>query len=168
MICCTHNFDLGRGCMDDTELKNILFSIQSSIITLHGEVIENRNALHKEIADTKESLYESLHKEIADTKESLYESLHKEIADTKESLYESLHKEIADTKESLSSEMAYLRESVKKLEVTIENDIQVKISVLYDARMDEIRHRKENKETLEKTASLEMRVDNLERVIKAS
>ena len=40
-----------------------------------------------------------------------------------------------------------------------------KISALFDSRMDELRYRKENKETREKVFELDMRVDNLEKAI---
>lgn len=43
-----------------------------------------------------------------------------------------------------------------------------KIDALFDGRIDEIRHRKENIETNAKVADLEMRVDNLEKIVKAS
>lgn len=45
------------------------------------------------------------------------------------------------------------------------NEIDRKISALFDARMDELRYRKENKETREKVFELDMRVDNLEKAI---
>ena len=43
--------------------------------------------------------------------------------------------------------------------------IDRKISALFDSRMDELRYRKENKETREKVFELDMRVDNLEKAI---
>ena len=54
------------------------------------------------------------------------------------------------------------------IELTLENEINKKIDALFDGRIDEIRHRKENIETNAKVADLEMRVDNLEKIIKAS
>ena len=54
-----------------------------------------------------------------------------------------------------------LRNIINKLE----NEIDRKISALFDARMDELRYRKENKETREKVFELDMRVDNLEKAI---
>ena len=58
--------------------------------------------------------------------------------------------------------------SVKTIELKLENEIDRKISALFDARMDELRYRKENKETREKVFELDMRVDNLEKAIYAS
>ena len=40
-----------------------------------------------------------------------------------------------------------------------------KYAALFDSRMDELRYRKENKETREKVFELDMRVDNLEKAI---
>ncbi len=45
------------------------------------------------------------------------------------------------------------------------SDVNRKISALFDSRMDELRYRKENKETREKVFELDMRVDNLEKAI---
>ena len=45
------------------------------------------------------------------------------------------------------------------------SDAVTEISALFDARMDELRYRKENKETREKVFELDMRVDNLEKAI---
>ena len=39
---------------------------------------------------------------------------------------------------------------VKKVELKLENEIDRKISALFDAYIDELRYRKENKETREK------------------
>lgn len=85
---------------------------------------------------------------------------------------DSLHNEIVEVKDSLSEkiseEISEVKQSVRKLELTLENDISKKIDALFDGRIDEIRHRKENIETNAKVADLEMRVDNLEKIIKAS
>ena len=54
---------------------------------------------------------------------------------------------------------------VKTIELKLENEIDRKISALFDSRMDELRYRKENKETREKVFELDMRVDNLEKAI---
>ena len=59
-------------------------------------------------------------------------------------------------------------DSVHKIHLTLENETNRKISVLFDSRVDEIRHRQENAETREKVANLEMRVDNLEKTVIAS
>ena len=61
-----------------------------------------------------------------------------------------------------------LKGSVKTIELKLENEIDRKISALFDARMDELRYRKENKETREKVFELDMRVDNLEKSHHAS
>ena len=62
---------------------------------------------------------------------------------------------------NVKSDIKELQGSVKKIELKLENEIDRKISALFD----ELRYRKENKETREKVASLEMRVDNLEKVV---
>ena len=64
--------------------------------------------------------------------------------------------------------MDTLDDSVHKIHLTLENETNRKISVLFDSRVDEIRHRQENAETREKVANLEMRVDNLEKTVMAS
>ena len=66
---------------------------------------------------------------------------------------------------NVKSDIKELQGSVKKIELKLENEIDRKISALFDAYIDELRYRKENKETREKVASLEMRVDNLEKVV---
>nr|WP_207744052.1 hypothetical protein [Blautia wexlerae] len=66
---------------------------------------------------------------------------------------------------NMKSDIVQLRGSVKTIELKLENEIGRKISALFDARMDELRYRKENKETREKVFELDMRVDNLEKAI---
>ena len=66
---------------------------------------------------------------------------------------------------NMKSDIVQLRGSVKSIELKLENEIDRKISALFDARMDELRYRKENKETREKVFELDMRVDNLEKAI---
>ena len=66
---------------------------------------------------------------------------------------------------NVKSDIKELQGSVKKIELKLENEIDRKISALFDAHIDALRYRKENKETREKVASLEMRVDNLEKVV---
>ena len=66
---------------------------------------------------------------------------------------------------NVKSDIKELQGSVKKIELKLENEIDRKISALFDARMDELRYRKENKETREKVFELDMRVDNLEKAI---
>ena len=63
---------------------------------------------------------------------------------------------------NMKSDIVQLKGSVKTIELKLENEIDRKISALFDARMDELRYRKENKETREKVFELDMRVDNLE------
>ncbi len=70
--------------------------------------------------------------------------------------------------DKLESRMDTLDDSVHKIHLTLENETNRKISVLFDSRVDEIRHRQENAETREKVANLEMRVDNLEKTVMAS
>ena len=66
---------------------------------------------------------------------------------------------------NMKSDIVQLRGSVKTIELKLENEIGRKISALFDARMDELRYRKENKATREKVFELDMRVDNLEKAI---
>lgn len=66
---------------------------------------------------------------------------------------------------NMKSDIVQLRGSVKSIEFKLENEIDRKISALFDARMDELRYRKENNETREKVFELDMRVDNLEKAI---
>ena len=66
---------------------------------------------------------------------------------------------------NMKSDIVQLKGSVKTIELKLENEIDRKISALFDARMDELRYRKENKETREKIFELDMRVDNLEKAI---
>ena len=66
---------------------------------------------------------------------------------------------------NMKSDIVQLKGSVKTIELKLENKIDRKISALFDSRMDELRYRKENKETREKVFELDMRVDNLEKAI---
>lgn len=66
---------------------------------------------------------------------------------------------------NMKSDIVQLNGSVKTIELKLENEIDRKISALFDARMDELRYRKENKATREKVFELDMRVDNLEKAI---
>ena len=90
-------------------------------------------------------------------------SLHTEVTNTKNSL----HEEIMDTKKELQEQYNDLSRSVKNIEMTLEHKIAPKISALFDSRVDELRHRKENAETRKKVSDLEMRVDNLEKAFQA-
>ena len=62
---------------------------------------------------------------------------------------------------NMKSDIVQLKGSVKTIELKLENEIDRKISALFD----ELRYRKENKETREKVFELDMRVDNLEKAI---
>lgn len=69
---------------------------------------------------------------------------------------------------NLQNDMTEVKTSLKKIELTIELEANKKIDALFDGRVDEMRHRKENIEANAKVAYLEMRVDNLEKAFKAS
>ena len=76
--------------------------------------------------------------------------------------------DIANMKTDITNmklDIVQLKGSVKTIELKLENEIDRKISALFDSRMDELRYRKENKETREKVFELDMRVDNLEKAI---
>lgn len=126
--------------MEDTELRSILFSIQGSIIGLQSDMSDMKNdmaGMKTDIANMKT--------DIANMKTDIV-NMKADIINVK-----------TDIKE--------LQGSVKKIELKLENEIDRKISALFDAHIDELRYRKENKEIREKVASLEMRVDNLEKVV---
>lgn len=69
---------------------------------------------------------------------------------------------------NLQNDMTEVKTSLKKIELTIELETNKKIDALFDGRVDEMRHRKENIEANAKVADLEMRVDNLEKAFEAS
>ena len=112
--------------MEDAELRNILFSIQGSIVGFQNDMSDVKN----DIADMKT--------DIANMKTDIT---------------------------NMKSDIVQLKGSVKTIELKLENEIDRKISALFDSRMDELRYRKENKETREKVFELDMRVDNLEKAI---
>lgn len=66
---------------------------------------------------------------------------------------------------NMKADIRELQEDVKNIELKLENDVGRKISVLFDAHTDELRYRKENKETREIVNGLVMRVDNLEKSV---
>ena len=99
----------------DVELKDMLISIQKSIINLQNDMTDVKNTVSK-----------------------------------------------------LQNDMTDMKNKVNKIELTLENETNKKIDALFDGRVDEIRHRKENIETIAKVANLEMRVDNLEKAFKVS
>ena len=126
--------------MEDAELRNILFSIQGSIAGFQNDMSDVKN----DIADMKT--------DIANMKTDIT-NMKTDITNMKADIT------------NMKSDIVQLKGSVKTIELKLENEIDRKISALFDAHIDELRYRKENKETREKVASLEMRVDNLEKVV---
>ena len=126
--------------MEDTELRSILFSIQGSIIGLQSDMSDMKNdmaGMKTDIANMKTDIA-NMKTDITNMKADII---------------------------NVKSDIKELQGSVKKIELKLENEIDRKISALFDARMDELRYRKENKETREKVFELDMRVDNLEKAI---
>ena len=126
--------------MEDAELRNILFSIQGSIAGFQNDMSDVKN----DIADMRT--------DIANMKTDIT-NMKTDITNMKADIT------------NMKSDIVQLKGSVKTIELKLENEIDRKISALFDAHIDELRYRKENKETREKVASLEMRVDNLEKVV---
>ena len=126
--------------MEDAELRNILFSIQGSIAGFQNDMSDVKN----DIADMKT--------DIANMKTDIT-NMKADITNMKADIT------------NMKSDIVQLRGSVKTIELKLENEIGRKRSALFDARMDELRYRKENKETREKVFELDMRVDNLEKAI---
>ena len=133
--------------MEDAELRNILFSIQGSIAGFQNDMSDVKN----DIADMKT--------DIANMKTDIT-NMKADIANMKTDIT-NMKADITNMK----SDIVQLKGSVKTIELKLENEIDRKISALFDARMDELRYRKENKETREKVFELDMRVDNLEKAI---
>ena len=133
--------------MEDAELRNILFSIQGSIAGFQNDMSDVKN----DIADMKT--------DIANMKTDIT-NMKTEITNMKTDIT-NMKSDITNMK----SDIVQLKGSVKTIELKLENEIDRKISALFDARMDELRYRKENKETREKVFELDMRVDNLEKAI---
>lgn len=133
--------------MEDAELRNILFSIQGSIAGFQNDMSDVKN----DIADMKT--------DIANMKTDIT-NMKTDIANMKTDIT-NMKVDITNMK----SDIVQLKGSVKTIELKLENEIDRKISALFDARMDELRYRKENKETREKVFELDMRVDNLEKAI---
>ena len=126
--------------MEDAELRNILFSIQGSIAGFQNDMPDVKN----DIADMKTDIT-NMKTDITNMKADIT----------------NMKADITNMK----SDIVQLRGSVKTIELKLENEIGRKISALFDAHMDELRYRKENKETREKVFELDMRVDNLEKAI---
>ena len=126
--------------MEDAELRNILFSIQGSIAGFQNDMSDVKN----DIAGMKT--------DIANMKTDIT-NMKTDITNMKADIT------------NMKSDIVQLKGSVKIIELKLENEIDRKISALFDAHMDELRYRKENKETREKVIELDMRVDNLEKAI---
>ena len=126
--------------MEDAELRNILFSIQGSIAGFQNDMSDVKN----DIADMRT--------DIANMKTDIT-NMKADITNMKTDIT------------NMKSDIVRLKGSVKTIELKLENEIDRKISALFDAHMDELRYRKENKETREKVFELDMRVDNLEKAI---
>lgn len=126
--------------MEDAELRNILFSIQGSIAGFQNDMSDVKN----DIADMRT--------DIANMKTDIT-NMKADITNMKTDIT------------NMKSDIVQLKGSVKTIELKLENEIDRKISALFDAHMDELRYRKENKKTREKVFELDMRVDNLEKAI---
>ena len=133
--------------MEDAELRNILFSIQGSIAGFQNDMSDVKN----DIADMKTDIA-NMKTDIANMKTDIT-NMKADITNMKTDIT------------NMKSDIVQLKGSVKTIELKLENEIDRKISALFDARMDELRYRKENKETREKVFELDMRVDNLEKAI---
>ena len=133
--------------MEDAELRNILFSIQGSIAGFQNDMSDVKN----DIADMRTDIA-NMKTDITNMKADIT-NMKTDITNMK-----------ADVT-NMKSDIVQLKGSVKTIELKLENEIDRKISALFDARMDELRYRKENKETREKVFELDMRVDNLEKAI---
>ena len=133
--------------MEDAELRNILFSIQGSIAGFQNDMSDVKN----DIADMKTDIA-NMKTDITNMKADIT-NMKADITNMKTDIT------------NMKSDIVQLKGSVKTIELKLENEIDRKISALFDARMDELRYRKENKETREKVFELDMRVDNLEKAI---
>ena len=133
--------------MEDAELRNILFSIQGSIAGFQNDMSDVKN----DIADMKTDIA-NMKTDITNMKTDIT-NMKTDITNMKADIT------------NMKSDIVQLKGSVKTIELKLENEIDRKISALFDAHMDELRYRKENKETREKVFELDMRVDNLEKAI---
>ena len=133
--------------MEDAELRNILFSIQGSIVGFQNDMSDVKN----DIADMRTDIA-NMKTDITNMKTDIT-NMKTDITNMKADIT------------NMKSDIVQLKGSVKTIELKLENEIDRKISALFDARMDELRYRKENKETREKVFELDMRVDNLEKAI---
>ena len=133
--------------MEDAELRNILFSIQGSIAGFQNDMSDVKN----DIAGMKTDIA-NMKTDITNMKADIT-NMKADITNMKTDIT------------NMKSDIVQLKGSVKIIELKLENEIDRKISALFDAHMDELRYRKENKETREKVIELDMRVDNLEKAI---
>ena len=133
--------------MEDAELRNILFSIQGSIAGFQNDMSDVKN----DIADMRTDIA-NMKTDITNMKTDIT-NMKADITNMKSDIT------------NMKSDIVQLKGSVKTIELKLENEIDRKISALFDSRMDELRYRKENKETREKVFELDMRVDNLEKAI---
>ena len=133
--------------MEDAELRNILFSIQGSIAGFQNDMSDVKN----DIADMKTDIA-NMKTDITNMKADIT-NMKTDITNMKADIT------------NMKSDIVQLKGSVKTIELKLENEIDRKISALFDAHMDELRYRKENKKTREKVFELDMRVDNLEKAI---
>ena len=133
--------------MEDAELRNILFSIQGSIAGFQNDMSDVKN----DIADMRTDIA-NMKTDITNMKTDIT-NMKADITNMKTDIT------------NMKSDIVQLKGSVKTIELKLENEVDRKISALFDARMDELRYRKENKETREKVFELDMRVDNLEKAI---
>ena len=140
--------------MEDAELRNILFSIQGSIAGFQNDMSDVKN----DIADMRTDIA-NMKTDITNMKADIT-NMKTDITNMKADIT-NMKADITNMK----SDIVQLRGSVKTIELKLENEIDRKISALFDSRMDELRYRKENKETREKVFELDMRVDNLEKAI---
>ena len=140
--------------MEDAEFRNILFSIQGSIAGFQNDMSDVKN----DIADMRTDIA-NMKTDITNMKTDIT-NMKADIANMKTDIT-NMKADITNMK----SDIVQLKGSVKTIELKLENEIDRKISALFDARMDELRYRKENKETREKVFELDMRVDNLEKAI---
>ena len=137
----------GGKNLEDAELRNILFSIQGSIAGFQNDMSDVKN----DIADMRTDIA-NMKTDITNMKADIT-NMKTDITNMKADIT------------NMKSDIVQLKGSVKTIELKLENEIDRKISALFDARMDELRYRKENKETREKVFELDMRVDNLEKAI---
>ena len=133
--------------MEDAELRNILFSIQGSIAGFQNDMSDVKN----DIADMRTDIA-NMKTDITNMKAD-NTNMKTDITNMKADIT------------NMKSDIVQLKGSVKTIELKLENEIDRKISALFDSRMDELRYRKENKETREKVFELDMRVDKLEKAI---